>query len=106
VSEFEEHPAEVALIENDDAIEALAPDRSDQPLGDRISVRRPDGGPEASDAKLAQTEVEAAAVNSIAIMNQMSRLASPGCGIDYLTPNPCGGRAGGHVEVNERSLRS
>jgi hypothetical protein len=39
VGEFEEHPTEVALVEHDDVIEALAPDRAHQALGDCIRLR-------------------------------------------------------------------
>ena len=35
------------------------------------------------------------------VMDQISRLAVPWRGFDQLPPDPCGGRMGGHVEVNE-----
>lgn len=38
VGKFEEHPAEVSLIEDDDVIEALISDRAHEALGDRIGL--------------------------------------------------------------------
>ena len=47
------------------------------------------------------TLAKVAPVDDISIPQQMARLASPGCRLDDLSPDPGGGRVGRHVDVHQ-----
>lgn len=52
--ELGQHPVQVALIDHDQMIEALGTNRPDDPLGNRVGLRRPGRCPHASDRQARQ----------------------------------------------------
>ena len=103
VDEFPQDGYQVALVDHDQVVQALDPNRSHDSFGDRIGVRRPTWGLHAEDAHGSSPRIEVPAVDSVAIVDQMRRLTSPSRGLDQLPPDPRGGRARGDVEMDQLS---
>ena len=47
------------------------------------------------------TLVEVGAPDPVTVIDQISRLAVPGCGFNQLSPDPGGGTVGRHLEVEK-----
>src|ERR1700686_2873359 len=73
---------------NDDMIETLTPDRSDQPFGKAILPRRGRCGRPVSDAHGAQSERDDAAIDPVPIADEVVRSLIPRKCLRYLTCNP------------------
>jgi hypothetical protein len=99
--ELAEERAQVRLVENDHVVQALAPEGSDQPFGDRVRARRPDRRQERLDAEASRPRHESPAVDGIPVPHEVPGCPSPRRRLDQLAPDPRGGRAGGHVQVDE-----
>jgi hypothetical protein len=72
------------LAEDNDVVQALAPDRSDQPLGKAILPRRPRRGwpiPNAHRPKAADEDVT---VDGVTVTNDVSRRYFPAIGLGEL----------------------
>jgi hypothetical protein len=82
-------------------IQALAAQRPDDPLRDRICPRGADRGEQGLDAKAFGPLHEVAAVDGVPVAQQGARLPAPGGGLDELPPGPRGGRVGGDVAVHQ-----
>src|ERR1700688_4247935 len=76
------------LTKNDDMIQALAADRSDQPFGKAILPRRGWCGRFVPDAHGAQSACDDAAIDPVPIADEVARSLIPRKGLRYLTCNP------------------
>src|SRR6202047_2171842 len=83
-------PAQMRLTENDDMIQALAADRSDQPFGKAILPRRGWGGRLVPDAHCAQSACDDAAIDPVPIADEVVRGLIPRKRLRDLTCNPFG----------------
>src|SRR3984957_15451753 len=88
---------------NDDMIQALAADRSDQPFGKAILPGRGWCGRLVPDAHSAQSARDDAAIDPVAIADEVARSFIPGKCLRYLTSNPFGCRICCDVDPDEVS---
>src|SRR5258705_3271338 len=98
-----QNPAEVRLAQNDDVIQTLAPDRSDQPFGKAILPRRGWCSGLVPDAHSTQSARDDNAIDSIPISDHIARSHVPRKSLGYLTCNPLRRRVGCDVNPNEIS---
>src|ERR1700726_3520033 len=80
------------LAQDNDVVQTLTPDRSDQPFGKAILPRRRWCGGPVPDAHGAQSARDNAAIDPVAIADEVVRSLIPGKGLRYLTSNPFGRR--------------
>ncbi len=83
----------MGLTQNDDMIQALAPDRSDQPFDKAILPRRGWRGRFVPDAHGAKSACDNAPIDPIPIADEVVRSLIPGKGLRYLAAdnNPTSG---------------
>src|ERR1700720_2920412 len=98
-----QEPTQMRLAEDNDVVQALAPDRSDQPLGKAILPGRGWCNWLISDAHGAKSACDNGAVDPIAVPDHVTRSLSPREGLSYLTCNPLRCRAGCDVDPDEIS---
>src|SRR5712692_9835426 len=96
-----EHSYQVALVEDNDVVQAFSPQGPRQSLRDRVGLRRPIRSPDPNHAKSGEPGVEVFAVDVVAVVDQVARLSAPGSCIDQLLPDPGRGGIGGDVQVHE-----
>src|ERR1700737_1376779 len=82
--------AQMCLAQNDDVIQTLAPDRSDQPFDKAILPRRGWCGRLVPDAHGAQSACDSAAIDPVPIADEVVWSLIPGKCLRYLTCNPFG----------------
>src|SRR2546423_12109914 len=82
--------AQMRLTKNDEVIQTLAPDRSDQPFGKAILPGRSWCDRLVADAHGAQSARHDAAIDPIAIADEVARGLIPRKCFRYLTCNPFG----------------
>jgi hypothetical protein len=99
--ELRQHRVQVPLAHHDHVVEALGPEGSDNPLGDRVRARRSDRGSDARDTDLGQTSIDVVSVDGIAIVEEVTGLPTPGRRLHQLPPNPRRRRARCDVEVDQ-----
>jgi hypothetical protein len=80
------------LAQDDDVVYTLSSDRSDQPFGKAILPRRSWCGRLVPDAHGAQSARDDAAIDPVAIADEVVRSLIPRKGLGYLTCNPFGCR--------------
>src|SRR6266436_6743287 len=85
-----QNPAQMCLAQDNDVVHTLTPDRSDQPLGKAILPRRSWCGTLVPDAHGAQSARDGAAIDPVAIADEVVRSLIPGKCLRYLTCNPFG----------------
>ena len=83
-----ENPQQVLFIENDEMIEALATDRSDDSLDVRILPGTLPGGDDLLYAQIRHAAAEVAAVDPVAIPQKEPGSLVPGKGFDDLLCGP------------------
>src|ERR1700744_202190 len=83
-------PAQMRLTKNDDVIQALAADRPDQPFGKAVLPGRGWCGRLVPDAHGAQSARDDAAIDPVAIADEVVRSLIPGECLRYLMCNPIG----------------
>src|SRR5271170_4564770 len=83
-------PTQTHLAQDNDVVHTLTPDRSDQPFGKAILRRRGRCGRLVSDAHGAQSARDDAAIDPVAIADEVVRSLIPGERLRYLTCNPFG----------------
>src|SRR6266481_8409777 len=86
-------------------VEALAPDRSDQPFGEAVLPRRAWGDGLVTDAHGAQSACDGSAVDSIPIPDQVARSLIPRECFCDLTCDPVRGRIRCDVDPDKVSAR-
>src|SRR6266545_3114239 len=93
-----EQMTKMLFAKDDDVIETVPPDRSDEPL--RISVLpwRSCRDRSIPYAHCSKTPDERIAISAIPIANDISRRFSPAAGFGQLTRNPFGTRMCGHTQ--------
>src|SRR6202166_3503887 len=98
-----QHPAQMRLAQANHMIDALAPDRSDQPFGKAILPRRAWCSGLVPDAHGTQSAGDDNAVDSIPISDHIARSHLPGKSLGYLTCHPLRRRGGCDVNPDEIS---
>src|SRR6202047_794260 len=81
-------PTQMHLAQDNDVVHTLTPDRSDQPLGKAILPRRGRCGRLVPDAHGAQSARDDAAIDPVAIADEVVRSLIPRKCLRYLTCNP------------------
>src|ERR1700685_2081858 len=81
-------PTQMRLAQDNDVVHTLTPDRSDQPFGKTILPRRGRCGRLVPDAHGAQSARDDAAIDPVAIADEVGRSLIPAEGLRYLTWNP------------------
>src|ERR1700674_566069 len=95
--------AQMHLAQDNDVIHTFTPDRSDQPFGKAILPRRGWCGRLVPNAHGAQSARDAAAIDPVAITDEVARSFIPGKCLRYLTSNPFGRRICCDVDPDEVS---
>src|SRR3979411_2119117 len=80
--------AQMHLAQDNDVVHTFTPDRSDQPFGKAILPRRGWCGRLVPNAHGAQSARDDAAIDPVAIADEVVRSLIPGKGLCYLTGNP------------------
>ncbi len=78
IDELGQHGSQVALVDDDQVVEAFGPNGPHDPLGHGIGVRRAWRGPHSADAQTGQLAVEVTAVNGILVVDEVLSLPAPG----------------------------
>src|ERR1700720_2739647 len=81
-------PTQMRLAQDNDVVHTLTPDRSDQPFGKAILPGRGRCGRLVPDAHGAQSARDDAAIDPVAIEDEVLRSLIPGKCLRYLTCNP------------------
>src|SRR6266481_5544388 len=89
-----QNPTQMFLVQDNDVVQTLAPDRSDQPFGKAILPRRGRCNWLVSDAHGTQSARDDSAVDSISISDHIARSAIPRKSLGDLTCNPLRRRVG------------
>src|SRR6202011_3678971 len=93
-----QNPAQMILAQDNNVVQTLAPDRSDQPFGKAILPRRGWCSGLVPDPHGSQSACDDAAIDPIPIADEVARSLIPRKCLRYLTCNPfccrLGGRAG------------
>jgi hypothetical protein len=87
-----QNPAQTCLAQDNDVVHTFAPDRSDQPFHKAILPRRGCCSRLVPDAHGAQSARDDAAIDLVAIADEVVRSLIPGKCLRYLTCNPFGRR--------------
>src|SRR6202790_4768291 len=95
--------AQMHLAQDNDVVHTFTPDRSDQPFGKAMLPRRGRCGRLVSDAHGAQSARDDAAIDPVAIADEVVRSLIPGKCLRYLTSNPFGRRMCCNVDPDEVS---
>src|ERR1700737_1621711 len=98
-----QNPAQMFLAQNNDVVQTLAPDRSDQPFGKAVLPRRGQCNWLISDTHGTQSARDDSAVDSIPSSGQIGRRAIPRKSLGDLTCNPLRRRVGCDADPDEIS---
>src|SRR6202023_1188812 len=98
-----QNSAQMRLAQDNDVVQALAPDRSDQPFGKAVWPRRGWCGRPVPDAHGAQSACDDAAIDPIPIADEVARSLIPRKCLRDLTCNPFGRGICGDVDPDEVS---
>src|SRR3979490_804158 len=91
------------LAQDDEMVNTLAPDRSDQPVGNDTLPGRGRGGRLVPNAHGTQSARDDAAIDPVAIADEVARGLIPRKCLRYLTCNPFRGRICSDVDPDEVS---
>src|SRR5713226_2707133 len=83
-------PRQMHLAQDNDVVHTFTPDRSDQPFGNAILPRRGWCGRLVPDTHAAQSARDDAAIDPVAIADEVARSLIPRKCFRYLTCNPFG----------------
>ena len=92
---------QVAFAQNDDMIEALPPDRADEPFHERILPRAVGGREHFEDPHALHSLPKGGAVDVVAIAEKIGQPCVVREGLHDLLGRPLRGRVLGHVEVDD-----
>src|ERR1700721_873831 len=81
-------PAQMHLVQDNDVVCTLTPDRSDQPFGKTVLPRRGWRGRLVPNAHSAQSACDDAAIDPVAVADEVVRSLIPWKCLRYLTCNP------------------
>ena len=93
--------AQMCLAQDNDVVQTLAPDRSDQPFGKAVLPRRSWRDRLVPDAHGAQSTSDDGTVDPIAIPDQVTRSFILGERLGDLTSNPLRCRVGGNIDPDQ-----
>jgi hypothetical protein len=93
--------AEVSLAEDEHVIQALAPDRTDEPLREGVLPRAGGRGQDFPDTHTLHALPERGTVGVVTIAQEIGRRGVVGEGVHDLLGRPVRGRVFGHVEVDD-----
>src|SRR5919106_2897759 len=96
-----EEAVEVSLAEHEDMIQALAPDRADEPLAERVLPRALRRREHLLDPHALHAAPELLAIDLVAITQEIAWGGVVWEGVDELLRGPGGGGVLGHVEVDD-----
>src|SRR6202043_3335276 len=96
-------PTQMHLAQDNDVVHTFTPDRSDQPFGKAVLPRRGWCGGLVPDAHGAQSARDNAAIDPVAISDEVVRSLGPGKCLRYLTSNPFGCRICRDIDPDEVS---
>src|ERR1700736_6999006 len=96
-----QNPSQVFLVQGNDVVQPLAPDRSDQPFGKAVLPRRGRCNWLVSDTHGTQSARDDSAVDSISISDHIARSAIPRKSLGDLTCNPLRRRVGCDADPEE-----
>jgi hypothetical protein len=96
-----EEASQVPLAENDDVIQALAPDRADESLGEGILPRAVRGRENFTDSHALHTLPEGVTVDCVAVAQEVGPCGIVGEGVHDLLGGPVGGGMLGHIEIDD-----
>ena len=82
------HPPQMPFVDGDDVIEALAPERADDALGDGVGVRRAHRSQNRLDPDPWSACDEVPAIATVAVSDEEPWLLTPGGRLDHLPPDP------------------
>ena len=92
---------QMALIEYENVVQALGPDRSDPALGDGVGSRRSEWRANLGNTNIAHPTIECGTITAVAVMNEeTSRSSVPCAAFDYLLRRPRGGRMPRHMNMD------
>ena len=91
---------QMALVEYQNVVQALGPDRSHPALGDGVGSRRSEWRAKLGNTNIAHPTIECGTITAAAVMNEKSWwLAIPSTAFDNLLSRPRGGGIRRHVHV-------
>ena len=93
--------AQVPLAENDNVVQALAPNRTDESLREGVLPRAMRGRENLTDSHVFHPLPEGVAVDCVAVAEEVGRCGVLREGVHDLLGGPVGGGALGHVEVDD-----
>jgi len=96
-----EAAAQMSFAQDEDVVQTLPADRTDEPLGEGILPRAVRGGEELIDPHALNTLPKRRPVDVVAIAEEIGRWAVIGESVHDLLGGPVGGRVLGHVEVDD-----
>jgi len=99
--ELTQHGPEMLLVQHDDVVQALSPQHPDDAFRDRVRTRCPNGCGYAVDTDPSGSLAKVAAVDGIAIAQQVARLLTPGGCFDQLPPHPGRGWVRRHADMHQ-----
>ena len=93
---FSQHCPKMALTEDEQVVQTFGPQESHPALGDRVGLRRPEGGTDLRDAEFHQPPIEP----TVTIMDEEARgLAVPAAAFHDLLRHPVRGRMPSRPDV-------
>ena len=84
--ELAQHVPQVALVHDDDVVEALSAKRPDESLGDAVRLWRGDRCDYRADADALRSRNEVTPVATVMVANEVTLATAPGRGLDQLPP--------------------
>src|SRR3989454_10136034 len=93
--------AEMALIEDDDVVQALPADRADEPLREGILPGGAGGDADLADAHVCDSARELVTIDRVPIAKYIRGRRFIGKSVDHLACRPRGSRVGGDVDMDE-----
>ena len=92
---------QMALIEYENVVQALGPDRSHAALGDGVGARRSERRAYLGDANIAHPTIESCAITAVAVTKkETSRYSVPSAAFNNLLGRPRVGRMRRHANVD------
>ena len=92
---------QVPLVEDNDVVEALAPQGSDHPLGHRVRARGSDRSKQGCGPEHLGTPGKLRAVDAVTVPDKIARCPAPRRRLNELTPDPGGGRVRSDMHMDQ-----
>jgi hypothetical protein len=96
-----EHPTKVRLVQDDDVVQALAPDAAQIPLADGVHIRTPGWDADDFDAGSLSHRSEVPAELAVVVADQEPRPFAEGRRLAKLLRRPSVARRSGHADVHD-----